>query len=301
MTAATGNSATTEGNLSSQWNDLVAGRRSIAGLRDCISAIGPDTTTFLQGQVSQNVQQLTDGSSAWSLLLQPNGRLIALIRLTRRSADEVLIDVEAGIGARVHQALNRFLMRTKCTLTLNEGIVVRRVVTPTSIALSEGVLSCAPWPAIDIFVDHPSVESVAAVDLDVVDPEVALAWNAKFGEPQHDRDLVETTLPSESGLIAAGVAFGKGCYVGQELVERIDSRGRVIKSVCRLYSESSFSIGDELVDNDAVVGSVTSAVPYPLGGSVGMGLVKQAADHKLLRTHTDSHVQVSALIEMSPT
>jgi tRNA-modifying protein YgfZ len=278
-----------------QWNALVSGEACIAGFRDQVQAIGQDTIKFLHGQLSQNVEGLGVGSSSWSLLLQPNGRVIALVRLVRVSDEQVTIDVESGMGTRVHAALSRFLLRTKCTLTLTEHVPVRRLTT-TGAASIEGAVRCSPWLGADLF-DLSDPEASDESSIGAVSHDVGAAWMAQFAEPRHEADLHDATLPSESGVIPASVAFGKGCYVGQELVERIDSRGRVLKSLMRVESANSFAVDDELFDGDTSVGKVTSAVEHPLGGTVGVALVKVSADRNHLALHSGAEVQLRALIE----
>jgi tRNA-modifying protein YgfZ len=278
-----------------QWNALVSGEACIDGFRDQVQAIGEDTIKFLHGQLSQNVEGLAVGSSSWSLLLQPNGRVIALVRLTRVSDDQVTIDVESGIGARVHAALSRFLLRTKCEVTLIENVPVRRL-TGTRGASIAGAVSCTPWPGTDFF-DLSDLGAGDELTVGAVSHEIGEAWMAQFAEPRHDADLHDATLPSESGVIPASVAFGKGCYVGQELVERIDSRGRVLKSLMRVKSADTFAVDDELFDGDTSVGKITSATEHPLGGCVGVALVKIAEDRTLLATHAGAAVELRALIE----
>jgi tRNA-modifying protein YgfZ len=280
-----------------QWDALVTGTATIATVRDRISAVGPDAASFLHGQLSQNIVDLGEGTSAWSLLLQPNGRLIALIRVSGVATEHIMIDVEAGIGARVHSALTRFLMRTKCTLTLTEAVPVRRIVHGSALDGSGELVSCNPWLGHDQFSAESAGSAIGeSPELPAVDPAVAAAWLAVHGEPRHDMDLHESSIPSETGLVAAAVAFGKGCYVGQELVERIDSRGRIVKSLVRLRSASSFSAGDELLDDSVVVGAISSAYAHPLGGTVGFGTVKIATDRVEVSTPTQARLAVSPII-----
>src|SRR5688572_32070787 len=79
--------------------------------RDVLRVGGPDAVSFLQGQVSQDVLALDVGGSAWSFLLQPQGKVDALVRLTRTAEDEVVADVDAGYGDAVAARLNRFKLR----------------------------------------------------------------------------------------------------------------------------------------------------------------------------------------------
>jgi folate-binding protein YgfZ len=83
------------------------------------------------------------------------------------------------------------------------------------------------------------------------------------GVPALGRELTPDTIPAEAGqwLIDASVSFTKGCYTGQELVARIDSRGgRVPKPVRVVVVEGAASVGDEVIVDGAVVGHLTSAI-----------------------------------------
>ena len=80
------------------------------------SVRGPDAISFLQGQLSQDVEQLAVGASAPSFLLQPTGKVDAWLRVTRTADDEVVLDVEPGFGEAVQARLRRFLLRTKAEL-----------------------------------------------------------------------------------------------------------------------------------------------------------------------------------------
>jgi len=86
--------------------------------RDVIDAIGPDTLAYLQGQMSQDLNALVDGQSNWSLLLEPQGKITALLRVTRLSDEHFLLDTDVGFGEAVLARLTRFKLRSKCELTL---------------------------------------------------------------------------------------------------------------------------------------------------------------------------------------
>ena len=84
--------------------------------RDVVVAKGPDAAAFLHGQVSQNVERLAVGESALSFLLYPQGKVTAWGRISRVDAEEYWFDVEEGFGQAAAERLQRFLLRTKCTI-----------------------------------------------------------------------------------------------------------------------------------------------------------------------------------------
>ena len=189
--------------------------------RDVIRAYGPDTVTFLQGQLSQDVAAMAAQESRWSLLLAPTGKVDAWLRVTRLADDEFILDTDAGWGEAVIARLQRFKLRTKCEFEPVDGwrcLAVRgtTVVDPAARPIA--------WPG---------VEGVDLLGADVTAPDLPVQPDAydrlrvESGVPAMGRELTESTIPVEAGqwLIDASVSFTKGCYTGQELVARIDSRG----------------------------------------------------------------------------
>ena len=81
--------------------------------RDVMRVCGPDAQSYLQGQTSQDVAKLGDGDWAWALVLQPQGKLDAFVRVSRRGPDEFLLDTDAGMGPALVARLGRFKLRTK--------------------------------------------------------------------------------------------------------------------------------------------------------------------------------------------
>ena len=81
--------------------------------RDAVAVRGPDATAYLQGQCSQDVERLAEGASVDALLLSPQGKIDALVRVTRRAPDDLLVDVDEGHGAAVIDRLLRFRLRVK--------------------------------------------------------------------------------------------------------------------------------------------------------------------------------------------
>ena len=77
---------------------------------------GPDAEAYLQGQLSQDVAALAVGATADSLLLEPDGKLSALLRVTRTDGQGFVLDVDRGYGDTVLARLRRFLLRSKVEL-----------------------------------------------------------------------------------------------------------------------------------------------------------------------------------------
>ena len=98
------------------------------------------------------------------------------------------------------------------------------------------------------------------------------------GKPRYGEDIRETSLPQETQQMHA-ISFNKGCYLGQEIVERIRAQGHVNKKLVRLEVDGAepLAAGSRLKAGDADAGEITSAVYSPQSGKVAaMGYVRTA-------------------------
>jgi folate-binding protein YgfZ len=244
--------------------------------RDVVRLSGPDAVGFLQGQASQDVAALDVGMSADSLILSPQGKLDALVRVTRTAADAVVIDVDAGFGDAVVARLERFKLRVKVAV---EPLAWRCVALrgPGTAALAApGRLP--PGASLALRYEWNGVEG-----LDVLGPAPEAppgvrscgteAWESlrvEAGIPVMGAELDERTIAAEAGLLERAVSLTKGCYTGQELVARLDARGnRVTRHLRGLVVRTlpgavdRVPVGADLVAGDKAVGSVTSAAWSP--------------------------------------
>ncbi|MFN0027770.1 MAG: YgfZ/GcvT domain-containing protein [Acidimicrobiales bacterium] len=250
--------------------------------REVIEAVGPDTERFLQGQLSQDVVALAVGASTYSLLLAPQGKVDALLRITRTAEDRYLLDVDAGWGEAVLSRLGRFKLRTKCQLTLLEGWTCWAVRGGVGASLPEPegaeIVADACWPVLTGF-DRLGPDVSPQSSLPVVDTARYDEWRVAAGVPAMGAELDEHTIPAEAGrwLIEHAVSFTKGCYTGQELVARIDSRGsntprRLRRLVVTGPSDPAVPDGmvlDGMVLDGMVRGAAVHAEGAEPGGDVG--------------------------------
>lgn len=273
--------------------------------RDVVRASGPDVQTFLQGQLSQDVVALADGASAWSWLLQPAGKVEALVRVTHVVGEEWLLDTDRGWGEHVAARLARFKLRTKVELAVMADWKLVGLRGPAAAAAApapgDGVVAVvdASWPGLPgVDLLGPSAEAPSGL------PTVGDAdWQAariEAGVPVMGAELTERTIPAETGLIERTVSFTKGCYTGQELVARIDSRGsnvpRLLRGV-RLDGPAepgaalrATSGGAAVPDGGAagadgaaphglpVAGTLTSVAHSPALGWVALGYVRRGVE-----------------------
>ena len=255
-------------------SDYLALKRHVAAVRmprEVIRAFGQDAISFLQGQISQDVAVLEPGSSAWALILEPQGKVDAWVRVWgRRGGDEVLLDVDGGAGQAVLDRLNRFRMRVQVEFELLDwqcvslrGPECPGLDAPELRAELKGPVDRAGMRGIDLLGPEVHVPDGIPMAGPIAFESIRIeaGWPAMGAELGADLD--PKVIPAEAGqwLIDASVSFTKGCYTGQELVARVDSRGnntpRHLRGVV-IGTNVLPPVGAELIVDGEVRGTLTS-------------------------------------------
>ncbi len=208
--------------------------------RDVLCVSGSDTVSYLQGQCSQDLSSIAVGDAAESLLLSPQGKVDAYIRLANPGDDRWIIDTDPGFGPVVKARLERFRLRTDVTIEPLDWIclAVRGPGADQAVVGDPTVVVPVAWPGlvgVDLLGPQPAAGQFAWVG-DQATRCGDAAWEAvriEAGVPVNGRELVEGSIAAEAGLVERTVSFTKGCFTGQELVARLDSRGsKVARRLC---------------------------------------------------------------------
>jgi tRNA-modifying protein YgfZ len=273
--------------------------------RGAVLVTGPDAWSYLQGLVSADLDAVGDGEGAHSLLLTPQGKLDVDFRLLR-VGDDAWLDCDPGFGEQLAASLNRFRIRVKCEVTDRSGswgsLAVRGPDATNAAgalgvelgaaphahgAWEEAVVVRVPWPGADGFdvVGPPATVEAAAARVTAagataVSADAYEALRIDVGVPRQGFDLDDKTIPQEAFLDHDAVSFTKGCFLGQELVCRIDTRGHVNKYLRRLTAIENGRPprGSEIVAGDKVVGTVTSSVADADAPAAALGYVRHEVD-----------------------
>ena len=235
--------------------------------RDVVQLSGSDAATFLQSQLSQDIRPLTVGDSTWSFLLQPTGKIEVLLRILRVGDESFVLDTDAGFGTAMIARLNRFKIRVKVEIVAMPWLCIAvRGDGATSVA--DGLAS---WGGgVDLLGEDPTPPMTAEVGTadDLLSARIDAVWPAMGSEI-----LPGETIPGETGIVAIAVNFAKGCYPGQELVERMDSRGAAPpRSLQRVTVPDGAVVGDAYIISGQPVGVVTS-----VSGNAALAMVKRGA------------------------
>ena len=246
--------------------------------RGFVVVTGAGARSFLQALVSADLDPLPSGTGVQSLLLTPQGKLDVAFRLLVVD-DDFWLDTDPGLGAQLKASLDRFRIRVKADVVDRSGewamlsligpSVLERWTGPVPSELhahlpADGALVVRTALGLDLVGPFAAIDAASATLRDDgwthVGPEVFDAFRIEHGVPLQPIDIDDKTIPQEAELEVDSVSFTKGCFLGQELVCRIDSRGHVNRFLRRFHTiEGDWpAAGAEVVAGDKVVGTLTS-------------------------------------------
>jgi folate-binding protein YgfZ len=280
---------------------------------------GADRVRFLHGQITNDVKKLRTGEGCYAALTTAKGKLQSDLNVFALP-DELLLDFEPGLTAAVTQRLEKNLVADEVQVVdvaPHYGLlgvqgpkaetVVRALdlfpdlprpplsfVKTTAPTLGELYLVNHPrlgQPGFDLFVPGAGLSAVAD-QLIAAAKAVggrACGWTAmetariEAGIPRFGADMDEAHLPLECGIEARAVSYTKGCYIGQEVLNRIHSIGHVNRALCGLRLADDLKIpparGATLFHGDKEVGCLTSVVRSPrFRATLALGYVRREAN-----------------------
>jgi folate-binding protein YgfZ len=245
------------------WLDLSA--------RGRIVARGRDRARFLHNLTTANVKAMLPGASCYAFSLTPQGRIVGDLDLLCR-ADDFLIDTEPELREKLRVHISKYKVADQVELEdVTDSTAAIGVEGPSAPPPPDGA-ETAPFtitgqPGYRIYCKPEEKSRLIAVleaaGVVAAAPEDARLVRIENGKPRYGEDILETTLPQESNQMH-GVAFNKGCYLGQEIVERIRARGHVNKQLQKLELEGdSLPAPGTKLTIDGKEADVTSAVYSP--------------------------------------
>ncbi len=267
--------------------------------RGKLAFTGTQAKTFLQGQVTNDVEALRPGGGCYAALLSPKGKMLGDLRILD-TGDELLLDTERSALQAIFNVLHRTRVGFDAELhkrTLQRGLLslvgpdARRVAGEAlpddehahALVDVDGIAARAIVTdlGIDLLCDATDTDALAAALTArgaVPVPETAVeVLRVEHGRPRYGVDLDDSTIPQEAGLNARAVSFEKGCYVGQETVARLFYKGKPNRHLRGLRLSVAVAPGADLTLGDKVVGRLGSVVDSPVHGPIGLALVRREA------------------------
>jgi len=243
--------------------------------RDVIQVSGPDALTYLHSQVSNDLRPMQVGQSCWSFLLEPTGKVDVLLRVTRTADETFVLDTDAGSGEVMTTRVNRFKIRVKADVQpLEWSTVAVRSTTGAhvgEVAPADGSFAVIGWGGgYDLLGPSP----LAPEGIDRGSDALLDAARVEAGWPAMGSEIVPAeTVPAETGITSIAVSFTKGCYPGQELVERMDSRGATAPRLLQVVDVADGTVpGTPLMRDGTEIGTITS-----VAGTRALAYVKRSA------------------------
>lgn len=222
---------------------------------DLVWFSGADARRFLNDLISQEIGDLEPGTVRRSLLLGPQGKLAFLLKVFVDD-ERIGLLTDPGRGEELATALGRYRIRVDVDIEID--VQDRWVI----VGDCEGV--DISWPTLSrclVFGQRPELESIDPVEYE--------QKRVAAGVPAWGRDVDENTIPHETGLVPLSVDFEKGCFLGQELVARIDSRGgNVPRHLSHVELDDTVEPGSVVTAGEKDVGTLTSVAPR-----LGLGLL----------------------------
>lgn len=286
--------------------------------RGRICLTGADRVRFLHGQVTNDVKRLGPGEGCYAALVTAKGKMQSDLNVYCL-ADELLLDFEPGLAQSVAQRLGKYVVADDVQVVdVAPHYGLWSVQGPKAGEVVRGLeifpeIPAAPWTfrqiadgtlgeiylinqprtglaGFDLFVPTHSLDAVA-------DRLIAAArstggracgWRAlelariEAGIPRFGVDMDETNIPLECGIEPRAVSYSKGCYIGQEVINRIHTIGHVTKELRGLRLADDLRAlpvkGDKLFHAGKDAGYITSAATSPaLKANLALGYVRREA------------------------
>ncbi|MGH8913769.1 MAG: YgfZ/GcvT domain-containing protein [Acidimicrobiia bacterium] len=250
-------------------------RRLLAPVRpELVWFTGPDAIRFLNDLISQEIGTAAVGEVRRTLLLTPQGK-IDFVLWALRGDDRVGLLTEDGRGEELISRLSRYRIRVDVEIEMESqpvALVLGGIEAPDRgwISTGDGLRADVSWP------DLPRMLVVGAVpDLPVMSTDDYTVARIEAGEPLVGVDVDDGTIPQETGLVPETISFDKGCFLGQELAARLDSRGGRVNHHLRVlrFDGEAAAVGSEVVKDGETVGTLSSA-----SGKLGMARLRRGVE-----------------------
>jgi folate-binding protein YgfZ len=272
--------------------------------RGHIRATGEDRARLLHAMTTNHVQQLQAGQGCYAFFLSAQGRILADVNILAM-ADHLLLDTEPETAAKVYAHLDKFIIADDVTIEDVtgqwtaigvEGPKAAEALRSLDAQLPTDDLSWTSWgnwvvarisatgaPGFRIFTPSDDraqlIARLQSANIVAADAEAVKIVRLENGKPRYGEDITEAHLPQETQQMHA-LHFSKGCYLGQEIVERVRSRGHVNRLLMplRISAQEAPAPGSKVVVQGKEIGEITSSAYSPALGCV-VSLAYVRAEH----------------------
>src|SRR5215218_2782436 len=251
--------------------------------RGKLALTGPEAKEFMQGQVTNDVEGLTDGTGCYAAFVTHKGKMLGDLRILD-TGDELLLDCERVALQELFNMIRRYKLGRDVELhkrTVESGLLsligpeARRVAGAEDLPAAEHAHRAARIGGaavrlivtdlgVDVLCDAADAEPVGAALIAAgavpAGEPAAEVRRVETGRPRYGIDLDDGVIPQEAGLNERAVSFEKGCYVGQETVARLHFRGKPNRHLRGVRLSGRAAPGQPLRLGDREVGRLGSVV-----------------------------------------
>jgi folate-binding protein YgfZ len=261
---------------------------------------GAEADEYLQGQLTNDVEELSPGEGQYAALLDRKGHMQADMRVLRTSPEEIWIDTEpeALDAARRHLEMYK-IGREVAVVEVTGERAILSLIGPRSVeiagtaALPEdsceetsiagtACLAVGTAGGIDLIAKTADAAGLRAALLGAgaveVGPEAAEIVRIEAGAPRFGAEMSAETMPAEAGIVERAVSFTKGCYIGQEPVARLHYKGRPNRHLRGLELSAPAAPGESLRLGEKEVGRIGTACVSPARGPIALAIVRREAE-----------------------
>lgn len=285
---------TTEGAYRAAHESSLAVRHDSPGL---LHALGDDRLDLLHRMSTNDLESLGAGGMRQTVFTDPVGRTIDVVTVLQGAERAALVGLP-GRGGQLRDWLQRHIFfQDQVTLEPPEGEpALWGLYGPAADVIAGEWLDTLPehgrfspldqgylWPVGSPvhglrLLNPPADVSARLEQLDAgaAGRQAYEALRIEAGLPAPDHEIRPDSIPLEVGLQAA-ISFSKGCYIGQEIIARMESRGRLAKQLVRLRFDGQVEPGVGLEFDGRAVGTVTSVVNSPDRGWIGLASLRSTA------------------------
>jgi aminomethyltransferase len=255
--------------------------------RGRIKVLGEDRKRLLHAMTTNHVQQLEPGQGCYAFFLSAQGRVLSDVSILAQP-DHLLLDVEPSRRSFLMEHLDKYIIADDVTLEdVSDQQTTLALEGPAAAEILESIGAPVPvndydsveWAGrlivrtsysgasgVHIYISPLDAPVLRETLLDAraveASPEAIETSRLIHAKPLYGVDITDANLPQETQLTHA-LHFSKGCYLGQEIVERVRSRGHVNKVLTRLQLETPAVAGAKVCSGEKEVGAVTSAAFDP--------------------------------------
>lgn len=250
------------------------------GTRCLLSFRGPDAERYLNGQLTQDVRDLGDRALP-ACVTDAKGRLQAFVHVFRGPDDGIWIEGPASQEEELEQRLTRYLIADDAEAeSVSSDWQLVHAIDGWNLPLPVGGFARKAARVGEEGTDL-WLPAGTPVEIETLAEAEAETRRIKARLPAWGRELTAGMLPPEAGLDRTAISYHKGCYIGQEVLSRIKTAGRLNRRLAAFLVDPGTLPGDVLGESGTPrdAGVITSVAPWPeeAGTHAALGYLDKSA------------------------